>query len=122
MSKFFHANHCRAAVIGFIGLLGGMLVQAQEQPVCTAAAPFASFSIKHVKGEPALSLDPHAKIWKSAAVQTMSKDCSRQIDYSHLKSQIRSFWTDEYLYFLFQCPYEVLNLFLPPDNSGPRRG
>lgn len=103
-------------------LVGSFPLIGQEAPVCTAAAPFASFSIKHVRGEPKLTLDEHAKLWRAAAARSMSKDCSRQIDYPELKSEIRSFWTDKYLYFLFRCPYQVLNLFVPADNSTPRRG
>lgn len=50
----------------------------------------------------------------------MSKDCSRQIDYPQLTSEIRGFWTDTALYLLFRCPYRELNLFLPPDPSKDR--
>ena len=52
----------------------------------------------------------------------MSKDCSRQVDYPDLKTEIRAFWTDTDLYLLFRCPYTVLNLFLPADNSTNRVG
>ena len=52
----------------------------------------------------------------------MIKDCSRAIEYKNLRTEIRSFWTDTDLYFLFSCPYEVLNLFLPPQSDAPRRG
>lgn len=52
----------------------------------------------------------------------MSKDCSRKIDYPHLKTEVRGFWTDKDLYLLFQCPYTVLNLFLPADNRKKRVG
>jgi len=47
----------------------------------------------------------------------MSKDCSRQLDYPNISTEIRAFWTDNHLYILFRCPYTVLNLFLPADNS-----
>ena len=36
--------------------------------------------------------------------------------------EIRAFWTDSDLYFLFRCPYNVLNLFFPANNSTPRVG
>ncbi len=52
----------------------------------------------------------------------MSKDCSREIDYPAIKTEIRGFWTDTDLYLLFRCPYTVLNLFLPADNSKDRVG
>ena len=82
--------------------------------------PTASLTIRHVAADPALSLDPQSDAWKTAASQIMDKDCSHQIDYKNLTSKIRSFWTDKNLYFLFECPYTVLNLFLPPDNSQAR--
>ena len=87
------------------------------QPPCVTTPPTASFSIRHVNGHPDLSLDPSAAVWKGAAVESMSKDCSRQIDYPNIKTSIRAFWTDRDLYILFQCPYKVLNLFLPADNT-----
>jgi hypothetical protein len=110
-------------VIGSVCLITTLLYARQkESPICTAAAPFATFQIPRATSEPELAIDPHSPLWKRAASQTMLKDCSRQIDYGDLKTQIHSFWTDRYLYFLFECPYRVLNLFLPPDHSGPRTG
>src|SRR5689334_8155336 len=87
------------------------------QPPCVVTQPIASFTIRHVAGRPALSLDPQEDIWKNAAAQSMSKDCSREIDYPNLRSEMRAFWTDTDLYIFFRCPYLVLNLFLPADNS-----
>ncbi len=51
----------------------------------------------------------------------MDKDCSKVLDYSSLKTEIRGFWTDTDLYLLFVCPYETLNLWLPAQNDQPRR-
>lgn len=87
------------------------------QEPCVTTQPTATFTIRHASGSPELSLDPASPMWKHASVQTMDKDCSRQIAYPNLKTQIRSFWTDTDLYFLFQCPYTVLNLLLPADNT-----
>jgi len=92
-----------------------------QQP-CVTTQPTATFSIHYVSGSPDLTLDPDAAPWKNAAVQSMDKDCSRQITYPNLRTQIRAFWTDTDLYLLFQCPYTVLNLFLPADNSKERPG
>jgi cellulose/xylan binding protein with CBM9 domain len=90
---------------------------AHGQEPCVTAEPTASFTIHHDDGHPDLTSDPGDKIWKNASMQSMSKDCSRNINYPHIKTAIRAFWTDHDLYLLFQCPYTVLNLFLPPDNS-----
>ncbi len=95
---------------------------AFAQKPCVVTGPTATFTIRHVDGSPELSLDPDASVWKNAASQSMSKDCTKEIDYPNLKSTIRAFWTDTDLYILFQCPYTELNLFLPPDNTVERVG
>jgi hypothetical protein len=87
------------------------------QEPCVVSEPRATFTIHHVQGDPELTLQPGEGVWKDAAAQTLSKDCSRQIDYPHLRTTIRAFWTDHDLFLLFECPYTVLNLFLPADNS-----
>ncbi|MBV9301170.1 MAG: carbohydrate-binding family 9-like protein [Acidobacteriaceae bacterium] len=84
--------------------------------------PAATFSIRHVEGHPELTINPDADEWKNAAAESMWKDCTHPIDYPHLKTEIRAFWTDTDLYFLFRCPYTVLNLFLPANNAAPRVG
>jgi Carbohydrate family 9 binding domain-like len=90
---------------------------ALAQQPCIVSEPRAAFTIHHVDGHPALSLDPRDTEWQNAAAQMMSKDCSRQIDYPDIKTAIRAFWTDTDVYLLFRCPYKVLNLFLPANNS-----
>jgi hypothetical protein len=90
-----------------------------QQP-CVVTQPTSIFTIRHVDGHPALNPDPNALEWKSAATESMSKDCSRQIDYPNIKTEVRAFWTDTDLYLLFRCPYSQLNLFLPADNSTKR--
>ncbi len=105
-----------------IALLGFILFMADSPKPCVVTQPTATFSIRHVSGRPELTLDPNAEIWKNAAAQSMSKDCSRDIDYPSVKTQIRAFWTNTDLYLLFRCPYTVLNLFLPANNTVPRVG
>ena len=39
-----------------------------------------------------------------------------------LKTEVRLFWTNEFLYLLFVCPYDTLNIFLPAQNDRPRLG
>jgi hypothetical protein len=105
--------------IAFLGLSPCL---AQAQAPCVVTQPMAAFAVKHVAGHPALDLDPESEAWKGAASQTMYKDCSRQIDYPNLTTEIRGFWTDTDLYLLFRCPYTVLNLFLPANNKAARVG
>jgi len=100
--------------------VSALIVQAQQP--CVVTQRTATFSTRRVEGRPELSLDPEAAVWKNAAAETMSKDCSRQIDYPNLNSEVRAFWTDTDLYLLFRCPYTVLNLFLPANHATPRVG
>ncbi|MGA2135678.1 MAG: PQQ-binding-like beta-propeller repeat protein [Bryobacteraceae bacterium] len=94
------------------------LVPAQER--CTVARPTANYNVPHRAGDPAIDADPAAALWRNAAVTAISKDCSQQIDYPWLRTEVRSFWTDSHLYLLFSCPYRELNLFLPAKGGGPR--
>ena len=91
---------------------------AQER--CTVTRPTATLQAPHVTGDPGLAIDPSSPIWRNAGVAAIAKDCSQQIDYPALNTQVRSFWTDRHLYLLFSCPYGKLNVFLPPLGGGPR--
>ncbi len=99
-------------------LLSSTAAFAQER--CTVERPTASLQTPHVAGDPPLSDDPASAIWRSAGAAVISKDCSLQIDYPELRTQVKSFWTDTHLYLLFSCPYKELNLFLPAQGGGPR--
>ncbi len=92
------------------------------QENCSVVPPTASLSIPYRKGSPPLNTDPRSGIWKGAASAWIAKDCTRTIDYAKLQTEVRAFWTDEHLYFLFISPYETLNVFLPPQNDRPRHG
>ena len=84
-------------------------LRLSAQALCQAEDPRAVYTIHHAKGEPELTLDPDAHIWKRAAETAIVKDCSRQLEYSDAKSAVRGFWTDQNLYLLFRCPYQALN-------------
>jgi len=94
--------------------------QACAQEPCTVSHPTETLQAPHVAGQPPLTTDPSSPTWRNAALTTISKDCTRQIDYPALRTEVRSFWTETHLYLLFTCPYKDLNLFLPARNSGPR--
>ena len=85
--------------------------------VCQVATPTASFSVPHVAKAPELNTDPHSATWAHAATASIAKDCTHELDYPKLKTEVRGFWTDSDLYLLFICPYTELNLWLPADNS-----
>src|SRR6202795_2676090 len=96
------------------------LAVALAGEVCEVASPTASFSIPHVGQAPDLNTDPNSATWSHAASAWIEKDCSQQLDYPKLKTEVRGFWTDSDLYLLFISPYSELNLWLPADNSKDR--
>jgi hypothetical protein len=87
---------------------------------CEYSSPGAAFSIPYVSKAPELNTDPISATWAKAASTWIQKDCSHEIDYASLKTEVRGFWTDSDLYLLFICPYTELNLWLPADNSKDR--
>jgi hypothetical protein len=91
-------------------------------PLCEFSPPAATLAAPHNNTHPDLTADPAAACWRAAGSTEIAKDCGRQIVYTSLTTSIRAFWTDDDLYFLFQCPYAVLNLFTPPDHAAPRVG
>jgi hypothetical protein len=95
-------------------------VVALALDVCQVSSPTASFSIPHVKQAPELNTDPHSATWAHAASAWIEKDCTQQLDYPKLKTEVRAFWTDSDLYLLFVSPYNELNLWLPADNTKDR--
>ena len=53
--------------------------------------------------------DPTSAFWRAAAPILAERDGSGNLVPGH-RTEIRSRWTPGYLYFLFTCPYEQLNL------------
>ena len=111
----------------FLLLCSVSVLAAQE--TCKVVSPTASFTIPHVKGSPTLSTDPRSAVWKKTASTLVVKDCTRTLEYPETKTEVRAFWTDTDLYFLFACPYQELNLWLPAQKRqaarqavGPGRG
>jgi len=88
--------------------------------VCEFAPPGVAFSIPYVSKAQDLNTNPASPTWAHAASTWIEKDCSHQIDYPKLKTEVRAFWTDSDLYLLFISPYTELNLWLPADNSKDR--
>jgi hypothetical protein len=87
---------------------------------CEFEPPGATFSIPHVAVAPELNTDPASLTWAHTASTWIEKDCSTQLDYPKLKTEVRAFWTDSDLYLLFISPYTELNLWLPADDSRDR--
>jgi len=94
--------------------------EATAAKVCEVTSPTASFSVPHVSQAPELNTDPHSPTWAHASATWIAKDCTHQIDYPKIKTEVRGFWTDSDLYLLFISPYSELNLWLPADNTKDR--
>jgi len=114
---------CKLPAVG-LRAAGNPLPQSSNDntsaKVCEFSPPGAAFSIPHVSQAPELSSDPNSATWAKAGSTWIQKDCSHEIDYPGLKTEVRGFWTDSDLYLLFISPYSELNLWLPADNSKDR--
>jgi hypothetical protein len=99
----------------------GQPVQNAASPkVCEFSAPGTTFSVSHEAHALELNTDPQSATWAHRSSTWITKDCSHEIDYPKLKTEVRGFWTDTDLYLLFISPYNELNLWLPADNSKDR--
>jgi hypothetical protein len=104
----------------WLAFFAGVSVYAQT--TCVVTRPTASMSVPRVKRSRELNTDPNSSIWAKSVTVWMYQDCSKTLNYPNLRTQIRGFWSDTDLYLLFVCPYETLNVFLPPEPAKPRRG
>lgn len=76
------------------------VVWAQQPAVSTSS---------RLKADVDLTADPNAPLWKGAPSVTTEISARGEVQPGH-KTTILSRWTPDYLYFLFICPYEQLNL------------
>jgi hypothetical protein len=109
-------------VLFLLGSTVSVAFAADAPPPCTIEGPPAAFAVAYSQNPHELSTDPGSPMWKNAKSAWIVKDCARKLDYPKLKTEVKAFWTDTDLYFLFICPYDTLNLFLPPQKDRPRRG
>jgi hypothetical protein len=107
--------------VAVVGLFRPQSPQPTAAP-CEVSRPTAELSIPHVAGAPALSTDPSTDVWRRAQAASIVRDCTRTTGYPDLATEVRGFWTDTDVYFLFVCPYRSLNLFLPAQPDRPRHG
>src|SRR5579859_2054855 len=92
-----------ARTLVVILLSGPMLVSAQAVFESTSASKDAS-----------LKLDPALPFWRAARPVFMKKDSFGK-DVPRYRTEVRSRWTKDNLYFLFICPYEQLHLRPEPN-------
>jgi hypothetical protein len=104
-----------------VGPLFGLIAsRALAQQPCGLETPPQVLPIPYVKNPGPLAPDPAASTWARTAMTPVYRDCTRVRDYPDLKTEVRAFWSDTSVYFLFASPYQKLNLFLPAQGGGDR--
>ncbi|MFN7947399.1 MAG: carbohydrate-binding family 9-like protein [Blastocatellia bacterium] len=71
---------------------------------------------RRAKADFALTADPNAPEWRGVKGIIAERNSHGQLVPSH-RTEIRSRWTDKFIYFLFVCPYEELNLKPEPSTT-----
>jgi hypothetical protein len=92
-----------------------VVVQLTGAQILTAADPAVMESTK-AREDVAASTDPTIPFWRGARAVYTDKAPYGQSQ-PRYRTEILSRWTEKNLYFLFVCPYEVLNLKPSPDSS-----
>src|SRR5204862_6217687 len=69
----------------------------------------------YAKRDFVLTVDPNDANWKVKGVFAENDRDGKEV--AGHRTEVRSRWTDKNLYFLFLCPYEVLNLKPDPAQS-----
>jgi hypothetical protein len=81
-----------------------------------AASDPEVFESKHASEDVALSTDPSSAFWKNAGLIYAEQGKNGE-SVGRYRTEIRSRWTQDNLYFLFICPYETLYLRPQPRTS-----
>lgn len=97
-------NGC--AKITALFLLAGATLSAGAQSL---------FESTKAPGNPPLTTDPTSAFWRESRAVTAGTDAHGKTGGRAM--QVRSRWTERYLYFLFACPYDQLYLKPSPDQS-----
>jgi Carbohydrate family 9 binding domain-like len=68
------------------------------------------------ESDPRLDTDPASSFWRGSLSSYMDADAQGKRDPKY-RTEMRTRWTKQNLYFLFVCPYEQLNLKSNPNTS-----
>jgi hypothetical protein len=102
----------RGVIACAVVLIAVQLIGAQ---ILMAVDPAAMESTKG-REDVAPSTDPTIPFWRAARTVYMDKTPYGRSQ-PRYRTEVLSRWTEKNLYFLFVCPYEVLNLKPSPDSS-----
>jgi hypothetical protein len=92
---------------------GGIIEWKVNDDPLPATAVFSSY---HAAADHPLNADPNSDFWKPAAGIVLDRSITGDPDPS-VRSEARSRWSNEHLYFLFWGPWEVLHLKPDPDTE-----
>jgi hypothetical protein len=95
-----------AAILLLVGIAGA---QSGTPQVDVFQSRFADHEV-------ALSVNPESAFWRAAQPVYLQSDIKGQ-PLPKFRTTVRSRWTQNYLYFLFECPYEDLYLKPNPDTG-----
>jgi len=84
--------------------------------VSALAADPAMIDSVQASQDVSLNLDPASKFWRDASRISMDQDPHGKVA-PRYRTEIRTRWTKNNLYFLFVCPYERLNLKPSPNTT-----
>lgn len=98
-------------VIGFIGIASMLFTRSGGAP-----ADNQMIESNWADSDPSLDTNPASPFWRDSSRTYMDTDAHGKPDPKY-RTEIRTRWTAQNLYFLFVCPYEELNLKPNPNRS-----
>jgi hypothetical protein len=87
--------------------------------IACCASTFAAAGVIHSRranSDPRLDTNPMSSFWRGSEPIYMESDALGKTEPKY-RTEIRTRWTKQNLYFLFVCPYEELNLTPNPNKS-----
>src|SRR5450432_300132 len=97
------------------GFAKALLLTVLLAGTALAAEPPIIESVQ-AKQDVSLTLDPTSKFWSASSRILMDKDPHGKVVPAY-RTEVRTRWTTNNLYFLFVCPYEQLNLKPSPNSE-----
>jgi len=95
---------------GFANAVAIVLLGCVPAPLAGQAVFESTFA----QQDAPMQLDPASPFWSAARPVYMEKDPFGKVD-PRYRTEVRSRWTKDNLYFLFSCPYEQLHLKPDPN-------
>src|SRR5580692_6802157 len=85
--------------------------------IARCGSTFAADGVMHSRcanSDPRLDTNPMSSFWRGSEPISMESDALGRTEPKY-RTEIRTRWTKQNLYFLFVCPYEELNLTPNPN-------